>query len=45
MAAWTRMSTLENALKQQYVPLRTLHPLPLPNHAGDSSTENWSELR
>jgi len=45
MAASTRMSTLENALKQQYVPLRTRQPLPLPNHAGESSTENCSELR
>lgn len=39
------MSTLENALKQQYTPLRTLHPFPFPNHADESSMENWSELR
>lgn len=44
MAASTRMSTREKALKQQYVPLRTRQPLPFPNQAGDSSTENCSEL-
>lgn len=38
------MSTRENALKQQYVPLRTFQPFPLPNHAGASSTENCREL-
>lgn len=41
----TRMSTLLNALKQQYVPPPTCHSDPLvANHAWGSSMWNWSEL-